>query len=722
MSESPMIKAALAYADKGFKIIPLHSTFDDGSCTCGKTVCSSVGKHPRTQHGVKDASTDPNIIEEWWRRHPNANIGIATGQGTIAIDIDVKNGAKGKESLLELEQKFGKLPETLMAHTPTGGQHLLFKTDTKIGNKVGVLPAIDIRSDGGYIVASPSTINGKPYQWEDESVAITTLPAPVAHLLQKGNYKDTSQRKQEKLSALSGVHEGFRNDTIFRYACDLRARDISCEEAMILIQASAKECSPPLGNDEAIRCLDSAYGRNDPSSFYNLTELGNAERFAEAYKDCVRYVPDFGFWLFYNGQRWVPSNHGEIESLAKKVVRSISDEAEQCTDESLSKAIGKHAKVSERRSSINNMLELARSEGLSVPSSSFDNDDNLFGVQNGVIDLSDGSYRKSIADDFISTTSGVKFVRRKGCKRWHKFILEIMDNDKQVADFLQRLVGYTLLGGNPEQIIIIFYGHGANGKTTFINILNMLLGSYSKNVDASSYMLRKYSNPSGPDEATVRLKGARATFTTEIAEGQILNEDLVKKITGGDTLVGRIPYARASIEFTPKFTPFMATNHKPIIQGDDHAIWRRILLVPFNCTFEGDKRDKLLSTVLENELPGILNWAIDGCMKYQKNGLNVPKSVSDATKEYRTEMDLLIDWLDEYCSTNEKYSESSASLFISYEFWCEANECNKYFDHRVFGRKLSDRGFVSAKIKGVRCFYGIALNESLAKPSHIRTV
>ena len=541
-----------------------------------------------------------------------------------------------------------------------------------------------------------------------KSTEIAILPTDVAKRLQKAKKKKTGQKKQNTAIGLNGVNEGSRNDYIFKLACKFRGQDLDYDEAMVLIQTAAKNCSPPLGEDEATRCLDSAYSRYDPSTFKNLTELGNSERFAEAYRDRVRYVPEYGDWLIYEDNRWALSNHGEIESLAKTTVRSIYDEADTCTDEDIAKAIRKHAKRSESLNSITHMLTLARFEGLSVPASLFDSNDHLFGVQNGVIDLSEGKFRNSFSDDFITQTGEVEFVKNKGCRRWRKFILEIMDGNKEMSSFIQRLIGYTLLGGNPEEIIIFFYGHGANGKSTLINILNKLFGSYSKNVDSNSYMLRKFNNQGGTDEATARLNGTRATFTTEIPEGQILDEDLIKKMTGGDTLTARIPYAKKSIEFKPEFVPFMATNHKPIIQGDDHAIWRRIVLIPFECRFDIDKS---LSGILESELSGILNWAIQGCLKYQQGGLHVPQSVLDATNEYRSEMDLLIEWIDDCCTTGATVSEATADLFRSYEGWCSSNGCTRYFDRRVFGKKLSDRGFTSKKIKGARGLCGIAIKK-----------
>lgn len=371
---------------------------------------------------------------------------------------------------------------------------------------------------------------------------------------------------------------------------------------------------------------------------------------------------------------------------------------------------------------IKNVLEIATYENMSVPLSLFDHDDHLLGVKNGVIDLRTGKFRKAEAEDYLICRCNVEFIPDAECERWKKFVLEIMDGDLTLAKFFQRLIGYMLLGGNPEQILVVLHGNGANGKSTAINVLQKLFGSYAKTIDSSTLMLNRHTNSSGPSEDIARLAGARITFTTEVAQGQLLNEDLIKKITGGDKLIARIPYAKKSVEFLPKFTPIMATNHTPIIQGDDHAIWRRIILIPFTRTFTLEQQDRSLPTQLSEEIPGILNWALEGLSEYQEICLSVPEIVNKATQEYQTDMDLLSDWIEDSCEISENMKETTSILYQNFECWRMQNSEKRYFDKRSFGRKLSEKGFIPCKVSGQRGFKGLSLRPTKPDVTYIRQI
>jgi putative DNA primase/helicase len=283
-----------------------------------------------------------------------------------------------------------------------------------------------------------------------------------------------------------------------------------------------------------------------------------------------------------------------------------------------------------------------------------------------------------------------------------------MGGNRDLVEFLQRCVGYSLFGGNPEQVLFVLHGHGANGKSTFVRLLQDLFGGYARAVESSLLMVRRSENANGgPREDIVRLKDARLVLATEIGEGQWLDEERVKRLTGGDTLAGRVPYGRSTIEFQPKFALWLSTNHKPVIHGGDHAIWRRIVLIPFTQTFSDGQKDEMLLTKLRAELPGVLNWAIKGCLAWQeRNGLDMPKIVLDATREYRTEMDLIGEWISDACMTGTDRMDTVADLYQSYQQWAEASGL-KVLSRQAFGRKLTERGFEQAWPKGQRGYRGI---------------
>ena len=339
----------------------------------------------------------------------------------------------------------------------------------------------------------------------------------------------------------------------------------------------------------------------------------------------------------------------------------------------------------------------------------------LFGVLNGVVELRTETMRPAEREDYITKQGHVDYDPEAECPRWKQFLYQVMGEDRDLVTYLQMAVGYTLTGITREQAVFILHGTGANGRSTFLEVLEQLLGDYSKSVASETLMTQRGRSSSGPNEDIARLKGARLAATGETEEGQILAEALLKRMTGEDTLVARLPYAKNSFEFRPQFKVWVAANHKPIVRGDDHAIWRRIHLIPFEQTFEGNAQDKRLKQKLLAELPGILNWAIEGCLLWQKQGLVQPAHIKSATMEYRDEMDLLAEWIESCCSIGPNESATVGNLYQSYNGWCIANWV-KPMERRVFGRKLKSRGFQGAKSGGQRGYRGIGLSPRQDKP------
>lgn len=271
-SPTPMLKAALAYAQKlKWAVLPLH-TVKNGQCSCGRPDCTSPGKHPRVARGVHDATTDPSVIIGWWRRWPNANIGIRTGaaSGFFVVDVD---GEEGEEALRDLERQWGELPETVEQITGSGGRHILFRypQNVDIRPKVRIMPGLDIRANDSYIVVAPSIhVSGRRYCWEIEH---RPLEVPIAEPPQwlidviKADAGDIKNEPTEDMpsigewsKALDSLVEGQRNDTLYRYACHLLAHGLSCQETAKIIRALNKVYGqPPLPDDEVDRLLKSAF-------------------------------------------------------------------------------------------------------------------------------------------------------------------------------------------------------------------------------------------------------------------------------------------------------------------------------------------------------------------------------------------------------------------------------------------------------------------------------
>ena len=258
----------------------------------------------------------------------------------------------------------------------------------------------------------------------------------------------------------------------------------------------------------------------------------------------------------------------------------------------------------------------------------------------------------------------------------------------------------------------MLYGTGANGKSTFIETIQTLLGDYAQRADFTTFIAR---NNDGPRNDVARLVGARLVATAEAESGKRLSEVVVKQLTGGDTISARFLYGEF-FEYQPQFKIFLAANHKPVIRGTDHAIWRRIKLIPFTVTIPEEERDKQLAAKLRQELPGILAWALRGCLEWQQMGLGEPEEVRHATAEYRDEMDALVEFLEECCIRDETAKVATGVLYHAYKNWCEDND-ETAFKKNTFARCLGERGFEHYKIdKNTRGWRGLDLVETHKPP------
>jgi putative DNA primase/helicase len=434
-----------------------------------------------------------------------------------------------------------------------------------------------------------------------------------------------------------------------------------------------------------------------------LTDLGNAERFAKLHKDKARHVPAWG-WLVWDGRRWRLDEAHTVTNLAIETVRAIYREAAECADANRRKQLADHAKRSESRQRIEAMLKLAEAL-LAEPPSAFDRDPYLLNVTNGTIDLRKMQFREHRREDNITKIAPVEFDPTARCPLWEAFLDRIFDGNHALISFLQRAVGYALTGDTREQCLFILWGTGANGKSTFVTTIQAILGDYALQTPTETLLAKRTEYI--PNDIA-RLKGARFVSAIESAEGRKLNEPLIKQMTGGDKISARFLH-REWFDFYPEFKIFLATNHKPVIRGTDHAIWRRIRLIPFTVTIPEDEQDKELPRKLLAEASGILNWALEGCLAWQREGLEVPDEVRQATESYRAEMDVLAAFLDDRCILDPNTRVTSKELYQAYMSWCR--DCGEEpLSQRAFGRALSERGFTPAKLTGgTRGWVGIAL-------------
>jgi putative DNA primase/helicase len=440
-----------------------------------------------------------------------------------------------------------------------------------------------------------------------------------------------------------------------------------------------------------------------PKKKFRLTELGNAERIAYEYGHVIKYVSDMG-WLIWDGKRWKLDTKKEIERITAKVLRSLyksEDETET-----------KWARMCERRNirmnSIKDLMPLVPGER-----DDFDRHKYLFNVENGIVDLKTGKLLPHDREKKLTKITNVEFDENAKSPTWLVFLEQIFKGDKELVDYMQRLVGYSLTGDISEQSMYFLVGGGSNGKSTFVNTIKKVMGDYGLQTKSDTFIKKK---DTGANNDIARLVNSRFVSAVESEEGEKLQESLVKTITGGEPILARF-LRQEYFEFLPEFKVFFTTNHKPIIGGVDDGIWRRVKIIPFTLSLKPHERDKKLEEKLSLEMPGILNWAIEGCLKWQQDGLHEPKVVVDATGNYKEEMDILAPFLNEICYIDEPKNEAvkieAKELYNVYDNWCFKSG-ERTLGNRSFYRMLETKGF--GKLKGAQnktYLTGITLKERM---------
>ncbi len=421
------------------------------------------------------------------------------------------------------------------------------------------------------------------------------------------------------------------------------------------------------------------------------TDIGNGWRFSRQHREAFRYCREMNQYLAYDGKRWQP-DQSAAEAAAKDTVRDMAASASGDPGKPENKALLKHAMQSATRSRIEAMLFTARSEpGMEIKAKDLDGDGRLFNCNNGTVDLRTGELHPHDPADYISKITNVDYEPDASAPTWDAFLARILP-DVSLRTFMQRLVGYALLGECREEVLPFLYGSGANGKSTCLNTVQEVFGEYA--MQAPPELLTLKHGPSHPTELAA-LMGARCVLSVEVEEGRRLAESLVKQLTGRDSISARF-MRQDFFTFEPTHTVFMAANHKPIVKGTDGAIWRRIKLIPFEVVIPETERDPGLQEKLRGELPGVLAWAVQGCLEYQRKGLGEPAAVRDATESYRADMDVLAAFIDEECVTAPGVWIKFADLYQGYVNWCQRSGVTAE-SKREFGNRLTERGYAPDK-------------------------
>jgi putative DNA primase/helicase len=630
-----------------------------------------------------------------------AGVGIVTGRvsGVLVLDVD---GPEGEAEL----QKYGH-PVTPMVRTPSGGLHLYFKhPDQHIRTGIRIAPGLDVKAAGGYAVAPPSIgENGKPYEWivSHEEVELANPPKWLMDILERKRPKEPAGPVGEQ------IPPGARNKELTSLAGSMRRRGMGEAEILgALLVTNEQRCKPPLDAEEVEKIAASVagyepadnvvhisvngHGSVQPPRGYNLTDLGNSERFVADHGGGVRYCYPWASWLVWTGARWERDETGKAQRLAKETVRAIYREASEAEDEDRRKALAKHAARSESADKIRAMLELAKSE---VPVSPDELDDAplLLNAKNGTVNLRTGELREHRREDLITKMAPVEYYPDARAPLWAATLERCLPSE-ELRRFFKKLCGYAMSGDVSEHVLPVLYGTGANGKSTILNALLSIAGDYGMQAAPDLLVAKKGSHPT----ELADLFGMRFVASIEVEDGSRLAESLVKQLTGGDKVRAR-RMRQDFWQFDPTHKVFMAANHKPEVRGTDLGIWRRIRLIPFTETIAPADQDKQLPEKLRAELSGILAWAVEGCIEWQREGLQAPAEVRKATGAYRSEMDVIGAFLADECEIGDGYKAPFKAVYERYSEWC-AEGGERPETGRKFNARLKERGRFEGRRSG----------------------
>lgn len=711
---------ALYYAELGLAVFPL----------------AYRNKVPAIEGGCKAATTEKSKIERWWNQNPRYNIGIATGNksnGLVVIDLDVdKNkGIDGYEVLRDWQNKHGELPETWQSITGRGGYHYFYKDTITHSNKVGLYEGVDIRGEGGYIVAPPSVHpNGNTYEWEQEPKEYEIAQVDdIVNDFFKGEKQRIDSEHKTNFKVPELIPEGKRVDTIVRLIASLRTKGLDDDAIKAAVRVeNEKRCTPPLKEKELEKAVFPALKRDWQvnSPYYNnfnamnendnkyvnevlkkLNELnaverfpmndrGSADLFATVFMDVSRYNPTKKDWMYYDGTRWVADQEGmrakrNAKTLADVLVRYsatvfLPDDKRQ----SYIKYTAGMMNYRSRNVMVTDAKDLNFFENMEL-----DKDDFLLNCKNCVLDLS-GDQPKALehsADLLLSKLCNANYNPAATCTLWEKTVNEIMQGDAEKIKYLQKMSGRLLTGDTSEEEFYIFFGATTrNGKSTITELLLYLLGDYATTISPESLAIKanKDSRTASPDIA--KLAGTRFVVASEPPRRMLFDSSLVKTLTGRDTVSARFLHEN-EFQFKPKFKLILNSNYLPVISDKTVFSSNRVKVVPFERHFTEKEQNKHLKEQLQQEIDGILNWCIKGLQLYRKEGLEPPVAVQNATHEYSEDSDKVGKFISE-CLVKTNQNLAAKDVYEKYSQWC--NDCGLGIDGRTsFYEELKTKNLLS---------------------------
>ena len=443
----------------------------------------------------------------------------------------------------------------------------------------------------------------------------------------------------------------------------------------------------------------------------SLNDIGlGAMRMHDKYRDVLRYVIETDGWLYWHDGQWLSDPKAAmVQKLATKLSVDVYNEGVGNIQESMT-YVKWARKCAELRTARATVALLALYPDIRISASALNTDPMLCGLDGArrVLDLRTGAVRAALPGDYITKSLGVRGVgRADGSSRWLSFMDQTFCGDRALISWMQRWFGYCLTGSTREEILVFGYGAGRNGKGSMFASVAHVLGEYAATVDKKTFQESAAGGgAASPD--LFKLQGARFILSSETTDASI-DEAQIKTMTGGDQITARGLY-KDPVTFLPQFKINILGNHRPVIRNTDHGIWSRIRLVPFLRIFSEEEQDKTLKERFRDEAEHILAWMLQGCLEWQRVGLdNVPEAVTKATADYKTDMDIIGEWMLDRCSERSDVSSMASVLYGSYRDWADKNGYKNPMTMQAFGRRLADKGFIRTRIASGSLWKGLSV-------------
>lgn len=635
-------------------------------------------------------------------------LGLKIPKGMILIDVDEEQTG---EYIHEYIDSLGLSYHAIK--TPRGWQ-FFFKDTGRVKKQetdfiTNGLIKVDYRLyQKGYIVLPTRNTEGR--KWEHISHEELS-PLPV--------FLEPHRSKVAETITIP-IAEHSRDDRLFRYISGLRdyySNDDDIRQIAYFINRYLTEqpANHPFTDEE----LEAKIMKRDGYEYGHsvsieklqdddkprMTDTWNAKQFSNMFQGKILWCDPWNTWLIFKEGRWQRDDELKTVDLAKQVAKSMYERASQIDDDNERKAFVKWTLRTESRQALMNMIELAKPD-LSVRPELLNVDKYLLNLRNGTYDLRNDKLLSYSPEDRLTMMANVEYDPDAKCPKWIEFLNKIFAGDQDLIGFVQKALGYSLTGDTGEDCFFIVYGTGANGKTTFLNTIETVLGDYAAQSRAETFLSK--DRDTIPSDLA-RLKGRRFVVATEFPQGKVIAESLIKSLTGRDELTVRELFGKW-FQYKPQFKIWLGTNHKPVVHDNSVGFWRRVKLIPFEVQIPVNERIRNFEDILLEEASGILNWMLEGYREWSKNGLGDTEKIREATAEYRDENDVLRDFLEERCIEDPNASISKKELYQAYVDWSTFNT-EKTLSKGTFLRLIEERGYKSYRSNKERGWKGITLKK-----------